>query len=69
VSREGADARLDWSAVAGASSYRVWRASFPHFSDETLAATVPGTSYIDAGAAGTAYYRVRAINACEWEGP
>lgn len=69
VSREGADARLDWSAVAGAASYRVWRASLSDLSDETLAATVSGTSFVDAGAAGSAYYRVRAINACEWEGP
>lgn len=68
----GTDVRLDWPAVAGASSYRVWRASSPDFSDETLTGTTTSPTFLDAGALASPtswHYLVRAVNSCEWEGP
>jgi subtilisin-like proprotein convertase family protein len=72
VRADQGDVVLEWGAVPGAAEYRIWRATVPDFSDETLAGVAPGTSFVDAGTAaadGAAYYRVRAVNVCGWEGP
>ncbi|HEX6850138.1 MAG TPA: S8 family serine peptidase [Candidatus Polarisedimenticolaceae bacterium] len=66
------DLRLSWDAVPGAASYRIWRSPTPDFASQSLAGTSAATTFVDAGAAGSgvdAYYRVRAVNACEWQGP
>ena len=67
----GADLQLAWTPLSGASSYRVWRASLPDFSDERLLGTAAGPSFVQpAGMTdGTWFYRVRAVNGCEQEGP
>ncbi len=73
LSKENAtDVRLTWEAASGASSYRIWRASKPDFSDEALLGTTSATTFLDAGALSSAtsgHYVVRAVNSCEWEGP
>jgi subtilisin-like proprotein convertase family protein len=72
VRAEQGDVILEWGAVPGVQEYRIWRATVPDFSDETLTGVSAGTSFSDVGAAvtgGVAYYRVRAVNVCGWEGP
>ena len=72
VAEQGNDVVLAWGAIAGAAQYRVWRATAPDFSDETLAGTSAVPSFVDAGVAAdgvSRYYRVRAVNSCDWEGP
>lgn len=73
VDREnGTDLRFDWPALAGATAYRVWRSSSPDFSEEILVGSTSGTTLIVPGGIGGAdisFYQVRAVNACEWEGP
>ncbi len=66
------DLRFDWPAVPGAAAYRLWRAPAPDFAEEELLAQTTATSYVQPGGlaeGGSWYYRVRAVNGCEWEGP
>lgn len=73
----GADLRLDWNGLAGASDYRIWRALDPSFADPRFVKgpdAPGGTSALLAGAGASSggaleLYQVRAINACGWEGP
>ncbi len=66
------DVRLQWTAVAGTSSYHVYRSADRNFSTPIFIGSATGPSYIDAGARLTTtpgYYQVRAVNSCGWEGP
>jgi len=68
----GTDLRVSWAPVAGASGYRVWKSASPGFDSEELVGTTSQTTLLDAGALSDGldgYYRVHAINSCEWEGP
>ena len=58
----GADIQLHWSAVPGATQYRVWTGS-PWGSDAMLLAQTPDTSWIDGDAAplGSRWYHVTAL--------
>jgi subtilisin-like proprotein convertase family protein len=72
VEEGAADLQLTWDPVAGATAYRVWRSATASFELEELIGTPGVTSFVDVGAAATAdtwFYRVRAINSCDWEGP
>ena len=71
-SENGADIRLSWDAVAGASGYRVWSSDGPTFETEAFVGATTATDIADLDARtapGPRYYRVRAVNSCEWEGP
>jgi len=66
------DLLLSWDPVAGVSAYRVWRSATADFAIEEVLAETTGTSHVEAGAQNDPagwFYRVRAINSCEWEGP
>lgn len=54
ATREGHDVVLDWQDVAGASSYRVYRATDPSLPSEgwTLASEVTASEYRDVGGVG-----------------
>jgi subtilisin-like proprotein convertase family protein len=67
----GADLHFDWSAVTGASGYRVWRSDAADFADEELVDAAGTTTLLAPGgvAGPTTFFQVRAVNACEWEGP
>lgn len=68
----GVDLRLTWPVVSGVASYRVWRSPTPDFAQEALTGTTTAATFLETGAlatATTAYYEVRAVNSCEWEGP
>lgn len=68
----GTDVRLAWSAVPGAASYRVWKSATPDFAQESVVGTSTTVTFVDVGAlvdGKDAYYRVRAVNPCEWQGP
>jgi hypothetical protein len=62
--------KLNWSAVAGASSYSVKRATTSDGNYATIATNVSGTNYADAAITNgtTGYYVITAINAYG-EGP
>jgi hypothetical protein len=60
--RVDAGAIVAWSASSGAVAYRVYRAPAPA-GPWSLAAEVASRTY-DDGAAGAAYFRVRAVDAC-----
>jgi subtilisin-like proprotein convertase family protein len=66
------DLRFDWPAVAGASGYRIWRSPTADFAQEALLGTSATNTFLEAGTGNTPvtfFYRVRAVNSCEWEGP
>jgi subtilisin-like proprotein convertase family protein len=66
------DLRFDWPTVAGASGYRIWRSPTAEFTQEELLGTSPTNTFLETGTGTTPvtfFYRVRAINSCEWEGP
>ena len=70
-SQSGNDVVLNWLDAAGASEYKVYRATDPYFTPDdavNLLATVTGTSYTDQNAIGDAsinyYYKVLAVDAC-----
>ncbi|MDH3285578.1 MAG: S8 family serine peptidase, partial [Acidobacteriota bacterium] len=68
----GGDLRLSWPALAGASAYRVWRSDLPTFEGEILVGETAATELVLTGAlhnVTTRFYRVRATNGCNWEGP
>ena len=67
----GTDIVLTWPPVGGATSYRVWLSAGPNFTTERLAgsAVAPTLTLVDAlSEPGNWYYRVRAVNSCNWEG-
>ncbi len=68
----GSDLRLTWPAVAGATAYRVWRSDVPSFAGEVMVGETAATELVLLGSVAdltTRFYRVRAINSCNWEGP
>ena len=70
-SEAGTDLVFEWPALAGATSYRVWRSSRPDFAREQLVGETTATSLTDSDALGDGvnwYYRVRAVNHCGQEG-
>ena len=73
VAIDGPDLRLDWPAVSGASSYRVWRSTSREFTEERFAGLSTGTSFVVTDGLDDpdplVLYQVRAINSCNWEGP
>jgi subtilisin-like proprotein convertase family protein len=73
VDRSGAaDLAFRWNAQAGAAAYRVWRSITPAFANETAVGQTAGTELVaigEAGGDGLELFQVRALNACEWEGP
>jgi subtilisin-like proprotein convertase family protein len=61
-----------WPAVAGATGYRIWQSTAPQGAAETLLRATSDTGHVEVGGrfdGPTLYYVVRAVNACEWEGP
>lgn len=72
VDRDGpSDLRLDWQSVGGATTYRIWQALSPDFTNQELVTATGGVSALLAGAAGGAdlvFYQVRPANSCNWEG-
>jgi subtilisin-like proprotein convertase family protein len=72
VELRGADLVFSWPALPGADGYRVWRSAGPEFAREELVGETAGLSLVQVdGFAEPAnwYYRVRAVNSCNWEGP
>jgi len=73
VSRSGSsDVLLQWGAVAGAGSYRIYCSADNDLSTAVLVGSSPGPSFVHVGAQtapAPCYYRVRAVNSCGWEGP
>ena len=68
----GTDLRASWDPVAGASSYRVYRSGQPQeptFTDARSSAASAFTLAGDAADGATWFYKVRAVNACDQEGP
>ncbi|MDH3628887.1 MAG: S8 family serine peptidase, partial [Acidobacteriota bacterium] len=68
-----ADVLFGWSAVTGASGYRVWHAGDAGFGagdvvGQTLVLTL---TELDGQSAAPvlSFYQVRALNSCDWEGP
>lgn len=60
--------QIDWQAVAGASSYRIYRAISPDGPYEMIG-TSTGTQYMDANPlSGTVYYKVSALSSQGAEG-
>ena len=56
---------VNWSAVSGATSYELQRATNPRFTGATTVYNGASTSYPQSGlGVGTYYYRVRAKNSC-----
>jgi subtilisin-like proprotein convertase family protein len=74
LDRVGADLEFGWQAQPGAASYRVWRSATPQMEGTSLVGQASGTSLVvpdEAGGPGGSlvHYQLRAVNACEWEGP
>lgn len=68
----GSDLRFTWPAVAGAEGYRVWRSDTRDFAHAELVGTSSTPSFTQPGGLldpRNSYFRVRAVNGCEWEGP
>ncbi len=67
----GSTVRLNWSAAAGASNYRVYRSSTPNggFVQRLEVASITGDDSGSATDGATWFYVVRAVNACGQEGP
>jgi hypothetical protein len=64
------DVRLTWSAAPNADAYRVWRAAQPDFAPADVAATSGATTVdVPDTSTGIVYFRINAINSCEWQGP
>ena len=66
------DIRLIWPGVPGAASYRVWRSADPQFATAEKVGSSTSTDLLIPGGVADPlnwYYRVRAVNSCEWEGP
>lgn len=64
--------RLTWDAVGAATSYRIYRSTSPTPDQFGFLAEVDGTVFEDLGEGANAnsyYYLVRAVNACDVEGP
>ena len=64
--------RLEWDAVAAATSYRIYRATSPQPDQFGLLSETDGTVFEDVGEganANTYYYKVVPVNACGQEGP
>lgn len=69
LSRTSNTVNLSWSAVPGATSYNVYRATSSS-GPFSVVATVSGTSAGDGGfTSGTRWYYIKAVNACGQEGP
>ena len=61
-----------WPVAAGAAGYRIWQAIGPQRASEDLVAATADTGFVQPGGrfeGPSLYYVVRAVNACEWEGP
>jgi hypothetical protein len=61
-----------WPDAPGATGYRIWQSTDPHGTDEALVRATTATGHVQPGGrfeGPTLYYVVRAVNACEWEGP
>jgi hypothetical protein len=75
LARQGeADLELSWDPVAGASDYRIWKASVADFSDEVFVGKTSdaATSFVESGVLSDPApycYLVRALNSCNQEGP
>jgi subtilisin-like proprotein convertase family protein len=66
----GTDLRFSWSPVSGAAAYRIWRSATPDFAREELVAATTPTTHLELGGLTDGpdwYYRVNAVNSCEWE--
>jgi fibronectin type 3 domain-containing protein len=64
--------RLEWDAVADATSYRIYRATSPQPDQFGLLSETDGTVFEDVGEganANTYYYKVVPVNACGQAGP
>ncbi|ANM31319.1 hypothetical protein ABI59_19680 [Acidobacteria bacterium Mor1] len=73
VNRVGDDLSFEWDPATGASGYHLLGDSVKTFESNELVGTAAGTTLTLPGAAiGGAdieFFRVRAINSCNWEGP
>ena len=74
VERSGSDLVLDWDAAGGADGYHVLVDVAPSLGKADLAGRTSGatTLTLTDGAAplpALEFFQVRAINACNWEGP
>jgi subtilisin-like proprotein convertase family protein len=69
------DIELAWTPLGGVPQYRVWRSGSPDMDPDVVIGETAGASWVEVGglsgaAPGSlAFYRVRAVNVCEWEGP
>ncbi len=73
VDRPGGDLVFDWDPVTGAAGYRVWRSEEPSAGLELLSGQTASTQLVLGGGVATepplAFYDIRAVNSCQWEGP
>jgi subtilisin-like proprotein convertase family protein len=68
----GTDIEFRWTAIDGASAYRVWRSATPDFAVPQVVGETGATSLSAPGALtgpGDWYHLVRAVNSCNQEGP
>ena len=68
ISVDGAIVTLEWDAVAGVSSYRIYRGTEPYFVLGTPYDTTSNTTWTDSDGGGTPSvnhtYVVKAVNGC-----
>jgi len=64
IQMSGTDVLLNWTAVAGATGYNIYRSTDPYNFGGTPYDTSPTNSYIDVGAGGDVkyFYQVTATN-------
>ncbi len=69
--RSGSTVTLNWTAVPGATSYKVYRSSSSSGPFSPVATGVTGTSTTDGGFSSgtTRWYYITAVNSCGQEGP
>jgi subtilisin-like proprotein convertase family protein len=70
--KSGSDLRMTWAAATDAAGYRVWKSTAATMEGEFLAGETASTVLVESDELNdlrTYFYRIRAKNGCDWEGP